>query len=93
MSDGDASFAAALHQQLHGKAGNLFYSPASVRIAMAMAAAGARGETAAQLHKGLALPAGDAANTAFASSSPTGRRWRRRRCRRARPAIRRCRST
>lgn len=64
MSDGDASFAATLHGKLRHKAGNLFYSPASVRIAMAMAAAGARGETAAELHKGLALPAGDA-NRAF----------------------------
>jgi len=63
MGDGDASFAAALHGKLRGKSGNLFYSPASVRIAMAMAAAGARGETAAELKKGLALPAD--ANAAF----------------------------
>ncbi|MGZ3429276.1 MAG: serpin family protein, partial [Polyangia bacterium] len=65
MSDGDASFAAALHGKLRGKPGNLFYSPASVRIAMAMAAAGARGDTAAQMHKALALPAGDAAHVAM----------------------------
>ena len=60
MSDGDGSFAAALHGKLRGKAGNLFYSPASVRIAMAMAAAGARGETATEMSKSLALPSGDA---------------------------------
>jgi serpin B len=65
MSDGDASFAAALHGKLRAKSGNLFYSPASVRIAMAMAAAGARGDTAAQMHKALALPAGDAAHVAL----------------------------
>jgi serpin B len=65
MSDGDASFAAKLHGKLRAHAGNLFYSPASVRIAMAMAAAGARGETAAELHRGLELPAGDAAHAAF----------------------------
>jgi serpin B len=65
MGEGDASFAAALHGQLRGKAGNLFYSPASVRIAMATAAAGARGETAAQMHKALSLPAGEAAHAAM----------------------------
>src|SRR3954447_4087610 len=65
MSDGDAQFAAALHGALRGKSGNLFYSPASVRIAMAMAAAGARGDTAAQMQKALALPAGDAAHAAI----------------------------
>jgi serpin B len=65
MSDGDASFAAALHGKLRGERGNLFYSPASVRIAMAMAAAGARGATATEMHAALALPPGDAAHVAF----------------------------
>jgi serine protease inhibitor len=65
MSDGDATFAAELHGKLHSKPGNLFYSPASVRIAMAMAAAGARGDTATEMHTALALPAGDAAHVAF----------------------------
>jgi serpin B len=65
MGDGDAAFAAALHGALRAQPGNLFYSPASVRIAMAMAAAGARGETATELHRALALPAGDAAHAAL----------------------------
>ncbi|HEY1585060.1 MAG TPA: serpin family protein, partial [Polyangia bacterium] len=65
MSDGDASFAAALHGKLKSERGNLFYSPASVRIAMAMAAAGARGETATEMHSALGLPPGDAAHAAF----------------------------
>lgn len=65
MSDQEAAFAAALHAKLRAQAGNLFYSPASVRIAMAMAAAGARGATATELHHGLSLPPGDAANTAL----------------------------
>lgn len=65
MANGDAEFAAGLHGALRAHAGNLFYSPASVRIAMAMAAAGARGATATELHKGLALPDGDAAHAAI----------------------------
>src|ERR1700694_3234831 len=65
MADVDARFAAALHAKGRAQPGNLFYSPASVRLAMAMAAAGARGETAAQMHKALALPPGDAAHAAF----------------------------
>ena len=50
---------------LRATAGNLFYSPASIRIAMAMAAAGARGETATEMHHALALPPGDAAHAAI----------------------------
>ncbi len=65
MSDQDAAFAAALHGKLRTHAGNLFYSPASVRIAMAMAAAGARGATATEMHQALSLPAGDAAHAAI----------------------------
>jgi len=65
MGDGDAAFAAALHGKLRAQAGNLFYSPASVRIAMAMAAAGARGETATEMLHALALPPGEAAHAAL----------------------------
>lgn len=54
---GDLAFATALHGQLRKESGNLFFSPASVRLAMAMTAMGARGETATELAKGLALPA------------------------------------
>lgn len=54
---GDLAFATALHGQLRKASGNLFFSPASVRLAMAMTAMGAKGETAAELSKGLSLPA------------------------------------
>lgn len=52
------SFDAALHGQLRGQRGNLVYSPASVRIALTMAMAGARGATEAELAQALQLPAG-----------------------------------
>src|SRR6185312_7136840 len=58
MSDGDAAFATALHAQLRAQKGNLFYSPASVRVALAMAMAGARGTTQAELARALSLPSG-----------------------------------
>jgi serpin B len=64
-AQGDRGFAAALHGALQKtEKGNLFFSPASVRLAMAMTAAGARGETAAELSKGLSLPADPAASAA-----------------------------
>src|SRR5438132_11652781 len=66
ISGGDAAFAAALHSKLGSQPGNLFYSPASVRLALGMAYAGARADTAAEMQKALALPAGDAAHLAFA---------------------------
>jgi serpin B len=58
MSDGDAAFAAALHGQLRSQNGNLFYSPVSLRVALAMAMAGARGTTLAELARALSLPGG-----------------------------------
>ncbi len=63
-AQGDRAFAAALHGSLQKEKGNLFFSPASVRLAMAMTAAGARGETAAELSKGLSLPADPAESAA-----------------------------
>lgn len=56
-TQGDLPFSGALHAELRKQAGNLFFSPASIRLAMAMTAMGAKGETAAELAKGLALPA------------------------------------
>ena len=58
MSEGDAAFAAALHGQLRAQKGNLFYSPVSVRVALAMALAGARGKTQSELARALSLPGG-----------------------------------
>lgn len=68
-TQGDLAFATALHGALQkSEKGNLFFSPASVRLAMAMTAAGARGETAAELVKGLGLPADpDASAAGFAA--------------------------
>lgn len=69
----DARFATRLYHALAPQAGNLFFSPASVRVALAMATAGARGQTASQLHDALALPAGKAADDEIAALLT---RWR-----------------
>ncbi|MEZ4362704.1 MAG: serpin family protein [Kofleriaceae bacterium] len=52
---GDLAFARALHAELLKEQGNLFFSPASIRLAMAMTAMGARGKTADELTQGLSL--------------------------------------
>jgi len=56
--DGDNAFAVALYGQLGKQSGNLFFSPESISTALAMAYAGARGETASEMAKTLhfALP-------------------------------------
>jgi serine protease inhibitor len=46
---GNSAFAFALYQALKGEEGNLFYSPYSISLALAMTYAGARGETAQQM--------------------------------------------
>jgi len=50
-------FALELHSRLARQPGNLFYSPASLSMALAMTYAGARGETAAEMAKVLHFPA------------------------------------
>jgi serpin B len=55
IDEGDSTFAARLHGELRTRTGNLFYSPASVRIALTMAWAGARAETAAEIQETLGL--------------------------------------
>ena len=45
----NADFAVALHQAVRDRAGNLFYSPLSIQLALAMTWAGARGDTADQI--------------------------------------------
>jgi len=47
--EGNNAFAMSLYARLRGQSGNLFFSPESVSIALAMTYAGARGETAAQM--------------------------------------------
>lgn len=50
------SFAIDLYKQLRGQEGNLFLSPYSVWTALTMTYAGARGDTATEMHKVLHLP-------------------------------------
>ena len=49
LVEGNSAFAFALYQALKGEEGNLFYSPYSISLALAMTYAGARGETAEQM--------------------------------------------
>jgi serpin B len=55
---GNAGFALNLYQELKGEEGNLFYSPYSISLALAMTYAGARGETERQMAQtlGFSLP-------------------------------------
>jgi serpin B len=54
---GNNRFAIELHARLTRQPGNLFYSPASLSMALAMTYAGARGETAAEMARVLHFPA------------------------------------
>jgi serpin B len=49
LARGNNAFALDLYQLLRGQEGNLFYSPYSIQVALAMTYAGARGETEAQM--------------------------------------------
>jgi serpin B len=51
--EGNDAFAVALYHQLCGQGGNLFFSPESISTALAMAYAGARGNTASEMAKAL----------------------------------------
>jgi serpin B len=51
--DGSNAFAVALYGQLRNGPGNLFFSPESISIALAMTYAGARGPTAAEMARTL----------------------------------------
>ena len=53
LVEGNSAFAFKLYQQLKGKEGNIFYSPYSISLALAMTYAGARGETAEQMKDAL----------------------------------------
>jgi serpin B len=52
---GNNEFAADLYMQVRGEEGNIFFSPYSIRTALAMAYAGARGNTTAQMRDVMAL--------------------------------------
>src|SRR5688572_6738533 len=64
---GDSNFAVRLYGRLAEQPGNLFFSPASIRMALAMGYAGARGETASEMARALSLPAGDATHDEIAA--------------------------
>jgi len=49
LVEGNTAFAFNLYQALRGQDGNLFYSPHSISVALAMTYAGARGQTAEQM--------------------------------------------
>ena len=49
LVDGDSAFAFNLYQSLKGEPGNLFFSPFSISMALAMTYAGARGQTQTQM--------------------------------------------
>jgi serpin B len=49
LVEGNSAFAFELYQALKREEGNLFYSPYSISLALAMTYAGAHGETAAQM--------------------------------------------
>src|ERR1035438_258090 len=59
LAQGNSAFAVDLYNQLRKQDGNLFFSPASISTALAMAYAGARGTTAGEMAKTLhfTLPA------------------------------------
>ncbi len=53
LAEGNSEFAFDLYQQLKQQEGNLFYSPYSISIALAMTYAGANGETEQQMKETL----------------------------------------
>lgn len=55
FADDNNEFALAIYERLRQRPGNLFFSPFSIRTALCMTQAGARGETAEQMVKALCL--------------------------------------
>jgi len=55
LIDGNTVFTLDLYQELKDKEGNIFYSPHSLSVALAMTYAGARGETEQQMAKALSF--------------------------------------
>lgn len=55
FEDEHNAFALAVHEELRASRGNLVFSPFSIRLALAMSYAGARGKTAMQMREALRL--------------------------------------
>ncbi len=55
LVDGNTTFTLDLYQELKGEDGNIFYSPYSLSVALAMTYAGARGETEQQMAEALSF--------------------------------------
>ena len=55
LIDGNTAFTLDLYQELKDKEGNIFYSPYSLSVALAMTYAGARGETEQQMAEALSF--------------------------------------
>ena len=53
LASGNRAFAFGLFQQLRGQEGNLFFSPHSISVALAMTSAGARGATEQQMQQAI----------------------------------------
>ena len=69
FADGNNDFAIAMYGKLRRTPGNLFFSPFSIRTALCMSQAGARGATATQMGEALcASSSGEAAQVAFAEA-------------------------
>ena len=69
LAKGNNDFAWDMYGKLKGEKGNLFFSPFSLRTALAMTYAGAKGETAAQMEKTLRFASQDPVlHVAFAST-------------------------
>jgi len=67
FAEDNNDFALEIYRQLRQRPGNLFFSPFSIRTALGMTQAGARGETAAQMREALRISSPDAAlHVAFA---------------------------
>jgi len=58
VAQGNNKFALALYDKLRAEKGNLFFSPYSISTALAMAYAGAKGQTQAQMAEAMRFPAG-----------------------------------
>ncbi len=56
LVDANSAFAFDLYREVKGKPGNLFFSPQSISVALAMTYAGARGNTASEMEKVLHSP-------------------------------------